>query len=773
MGGGGKNQEVEVPTYYMSEHHGICHWGEGITLVTVYAGDKLVMNTWNSDVTIHNLNRQNLFGGLKKEGGIKGKMTILPGKPDQVLPAHVAARYGGTPDSVPACRGIFSVFYSGYDDTVNVPNDPITGEPDYLNSTYVPGDVRGCLVAAVNPYIKNKRYRLRRPSRAPGLNPAYQYISLPNRSDGVGQVASNPAYVLYELKTNTVWGEGRSPSTIDIASFNAAAVTLYNENFGIGFKWMRQSTIETVTSEIIDHIQAALYDDPATGLLTLKLLRADYDVATLPTLTPSNCKLSHFKRKLWGEVTGEVTVTWTNPENEQEESVTVHDLSVIQAQGGSPVAAGRNFYMIRSAELAARVAERELVAMSHPLAACDATVHRPEVAYRPGDVVKITWPEHGLQNLPMRIMEVSPGSSMSGKMKLKLQEDIFALPPAQYIEPVQTLWDAQDGLPEDLVFNLATLPAYMTAKVLNKQTVGQLEYPSAAAGILVARPTTSYVSYDVYANVTNVIGGMLSGVVSTNAFPSSAQLAAPSGRASHSAIEIKNLSGPFPTEGDFVFLGGVNGEICVCTGFDPLTMQISLQRGCLDTVPSFYGTNTDVYIIKYSLNNVTDNVERSVGEEVDYRFLPATFRSILNLGDATQFSTTLTDRAYKPLRPANCKVNSDGFGPVTYSGTGDLFCSWSNRNRVTESQIVQSWNGANVNPEAGQTTNIRVYDNVTNALIIEYLQLPGTSHVIPIGDVAGSGDIRINFSSFIPAASNPLGADLESSRSFNIVVNGV
>jgi hypothetical protein len=143
-------------------------------------------------------------------------------------------------------------------------------------------------------------------------------------------------------------GHGLTDILIDVDSFEDAGVVLYNEPLGLSMIWTRQSSIQDFIQEVLDHIQAALFVDPQTGLLTLKLIRGDYDVGTLPTIDPSNATLTNFGRKLWGEIVNEISVTWTNPDNEQDETVTVHDLASITTQGGI-ISDSRNYYGVRYA----------------------------------------------------------------------------------------------------------------------------------------------------------------------------------------------------------------------------------------------------------------------------------------------------------------------------------------------------------------------------------------------------------------------------------------
>ncbi|TGW05671.1 phage tail protein, partial [Mesorhizobium sp. M2D.F.Ca.ET.145.01.1.1] len=199
----------------------------------------------------------------------------------------------------------------------------------------------GFYFGANNPYLRALAARVRRPSI--GLNPAIALIRIPDDSNGNQQYASNPGHMIYECLTNTDWGMGELPSAINKAAFETAAQTLYDEGMCLNMIWTRQSEVGKFVGEILTHIRGAAFVDPSTGKHTLKLLRGDYDVDTLPVIDPSNAKLSTFKRKTWGDISNEVVVTYTNAETGKDASVTSQDLAGIAAEGGV-VSSGQNYY---------------------------------------------------------------------------------------------------------------------------------------------------------------------------------------------------------------------------------------------------------------------------------------------------------------------------------------------------------------------------------------------------------------------------------------------
>ena len=75
----------------------------------------------------------------------------------------------------------------------------------------------------------------------------------------------NPAHVIRECLTNTIWGIGVSESNIDDESFRNAADTLYDENMGMSIKWTDSTSIQEFVDNIKEHINAQLYLDRVTN----------------------------------------------------------------------------------------------------------------------------------------------------------------------------------------------------------------------------------------------------------------------------------------------------------------------------------------------------------------------------------------------------------------------------------------------------------------------------------------------------------------------------
>ena len=547
----------------------------------------------------------------------------------------------------------------------------------------------------------------------------------------------NPAHIIHECLTDTSYGMGTPVAALDDAAFTAAADTLFDESFGMSLLWTRQSSIQDFIQEILDHIQGVLYVDPATGLLTLSLIRGDYDEGTLDVLDPDNADLTNFSRKLWGDIVNEIIVTWTNPENEQEETITVQDDSSIATQGGI-VSDSRNYYGVRNAQLAMDLAMRDLRSAGQPLASCEAEVDRSQWALRPASVIKLTWPEYGLSELVMRVQSVDYGKPGEPMIKLLLMEDVYGLDIGSYDAPPSSEWVDPSADPSALeTVDILTLPYFFSLDSSVSAFVDSPEYPEVLSGVLATTTNSDTYAYQLWDEVVlpngstewqslgtlNVIGyGELSTALAAEAATAS--------------VSFSNVIGnTSPTVGGFVIIGdaGETGNEIAMVDVDD--GDYDLVRGVLDTIPRAWPAGTPVWFIDGS-TVYEDSVVRSAAETVSYKLRSQTSQGLLALADAPLESATLTERPWLPNRPANVTAHGGAWStqsaPIDAITRADSWVTvtWAIRNRIDEDVLVLAWTDASGTAETGQTTTIEVRD-LDGVLLTTHDGLTGTSFDVP------------------------------------------
>jgi len=597
------------------------------------------------------------------------------------------------------------------------------------------------------------------------------------RADGsIGWLPNaNPAHMIYECMTDQDWGKADDPALIDVASFQAAAITLKNEFFGLSIKWIRSGEIGAFIQEILDHIQAVLFQDPESGLWTLKLLRADYDPATAPILDPSNCRLSNRKRRLWGEITNEIVLTYTNPETEEEATVTSHDLASIAIQGGIK-SDTRNYYGIRDPHLAKIVADRDVRAASYPLFSAEAEVDRTMWRIKPGSVVRLNWPQDGIANMLMRVMDVDYGSPKDRTIKLGLTEDIFAVDQSEFSAIQPSLWVSDRRDPSALDAESAvTAPLPMMLRNGATLTDVDAAYPAAAVVLMGDEDGYNPLDIEVHTTKTDPTGSASVEPVLTmqpaRSWVTPAVLVPEAGSRLPSAL-IDAISLGDASAGDLYMLGTLESvsELVMLDTFDTATDEWVVARGIWDTIPLTWAIGTRLWEFPVGRSRL-DPAERAAGETVTYRLLPRTTMGQLPYGGAADLTLTVTNRPHAPFRPAKCELNGAGFGGFEHRDGGvappPVIATWANRDRAAEDSIYRRWTDATVTPEVGQTTSLLIL-NAAGVMQSEITGLTGTSHEIPFVDLQVVGVGFVEFRSVRDGLTSITGAR----RAFDVRASG-
>jgi len=531
----------------------------------------------------------------------------------------------------------------------------------------------------------------------------------------------NPAHIIRECLTNTEWGMALPGSAIDDTSFTDAANVLYDEGFGLSLTWSGQSDVETFVNEILGHIDATYGTDPETGKFFIKLIRGGYDVGLLPELTEDNCRIIQFNRKGMGETTNEVVVTWTNPANEGEETVTVHDLANYSAQGVL-ISSSRNYYGIRSASLAIRVALRELNKASQPLATFEVEANRVAWRWKSGDVIKVTYPEYGLNGLPCRITNINYGKAGTMGIRITLIEDVFDMPADSYVVSDGSYWEPPTtSVPSLSQAKVITAPYFAVARSMGDSAASAIAYPEVFAMVL-ASGVGSFA--EVYSPAVNALGDTeyaYTGAVPTIGY---AQLAAGLVPEVTSSVAVSHLVGTNPAAGVMAIIGEpATGEICIVESGDATGMV--LRRGMLDTTPRVWTSGTPIRFIEWDAS-LSDGVSNVAGSTVAYRVAPDGSSGEGYLAASVTFDA----RPYKPFRPANVKLNGV-LWPVSVAGP-DMSVTWAHRNRTLETSVPLTWDEASISAEAGTSYTLKIY-SPSDDLLFTGTGITGTSQPLAFG----------------------------------------
>lgn len=761
--GGGEDPKMQVTDYYASAHYGLCH-GEVDEFNGVWYGEKRVWEGSLSGPAILGVAKGELFGGNKVEGGLVGTFTFMPGGEDQAAPQpllRALARNGAissaSASQAPAYRGVCSVFLSGGVGLLDGSQDVLTGNDYGGNSGGLFGSFASRLAGAKGSanigsntaYIKPFWFKVRRRPKQCPFNTA---IEVP-RGDGRTMVLANPAGIIYECMVNGDWGMGLSASQIDDDAFTEAADALAAEGFGLGLLWHRQESVEDFIGSVLAHIDAALSFDPFTGLFRIKLIRGGYDIDELPVFGPDNAKLETFDRTGWGETINEIVVKWTNPLTEKEETVSVHDTANISVQGGALISETREFPGIRNAELALRVATRELLTASSSMVRAELTINRTGWRLMPGDVIALRWPLYGFDRLAMRVTQVDYGAPGSSQIKVNLIEDIFSLPESSFVASPGTGWVNPAREPTPLIdAHVFSLPYFIALQRAGGDPAGiNSDLDTDFVTMLATHDATQVSSYDMVEATTAPNGDPAWQVLTKGGIAPRGELDGAMPAAVTSTPTLVNLTRNDVTPGALLWIGPFtpDGEAAYIVDVDYQTFEVELRRGVLDTTPKDWDAGTEVWVYSEGLLAI-GTTDREVGDTVTLRGLPRTSLGRLSVDDASNVSGTLDARMHRPYRAGNLRAFGELFpDPGTYPEY-PVTVTWSHRNRLTETQTPVTWDANGISAETGVEYRVRVEaireDGSVDGEVDEVTQ-SGTEYVLDDADIpsglAGSPFIRV------------------------------
>lgn len=559
---------------------------------------------------------------------------------------------------------------------------------------------------------------------------------------------AGPAHIIRECLTDAVWGMGTPASQIDDASFGAAADALFEEEFGLSMLWTQQSSIESFVQDVLDHIQATLFVHPRTGLFNLKLLRADYNPDGLPILDDSNCKVVDFRRRTPGETVNEIVVTWTNPRNEQEVTVSVQNILAVAQNGGQIVSATRDYHGIRNRKLAKQVAIRDLTEATALLVSAEVEVNRTGWGIVPGDVVKLADPVNEGEYLVMRVGKVSYGTPASPTIKLALMEDVFSKTRPEiedFPAPESDLVVAPSPRPVKQTRPL-TLNYFLATSFIGANNVDDA-YPSTGAMVLAwtDRPKTN--GYILMAEEVDAAGDsfyarrgqmdLISAASLASDWPFETETMVPAS----GGLDYKSKSGRKARKLCYGLIGGSgkpDEEMELVQFVKQVDDDWRVKRGVLDTIPRPWPAGTQILIFGTD-QALFDLKERSVDELVHYKLRPVTEKGTLREDRAPVVTFRPTDRLYLPTRPGNVKFNGADPSETVLDATAlsEITVTWATRNRLEEDSVILSWDAASVAMEAGQTTLLVITDLAGNTLS-EIDAGSATSYDVPVGAFSGN-----------------------------------
>lgn len=700
--------------------------GAGGVKLREFQIDEKVVWSGNLAAGTFSFDKSNLFGGEEKEGGYAGTIDYYGGSWTQVYNPYLESQLQKTGKKARNCKGNTYLIWRG----------PSSGKV----TAQTPNGYVG-----ISTSIKPFSFVLQRFPDALGQS---QYTII-NETD------ANPIEWAFELLTNGDYGANIPAANVDLAAFRAAAKTVFDDGLGLSVLWDADAELEEVINDINELIDGAIYVDRTTGLWTVKLARADYNIADLPIFDAKNGVLEEveFSTNTGKDAPAEIIVPFVDKsQNFKTREANFKDGATRRNQA-APSQLTRNIYGVANGTQAARLAFREARVFASNLRKTILKLDRRAHALRPFSLFRYQREDletGDLLDVVFRSARIDDGKLFDGEIEVEALEDVFSLGTLHYAPPAPTNWQPISGAA------IAVINGYLSEQPF---------FLSGAASRLwsfAKQPNGAQRNYDLFTKAATE--STYSAQTRNDDFAPTGTIAGAYNRtnpidASNSLIVtmesgLERLIDATPAEiagsGANMFLFADTGEICAFedvtdNGNGTATLN-RVWRGLFDTTIEKHNANARVWFFSYGQSLPETGI--SAGVQYQAKHVPNSLGGALELENAAVFNFTPSARALRPLAPVYLTVGGVFNASAIPTAGNPINFAWRSRNRLTQTEILAQ-DAANVPAETGARYAIKVFAE-NGDLLNTYEDIAGESFV------------------YTPELQTADGADTETALSFVI-----
>lgn len=661
--------------YRLDMHLAICHGP--VEEATFFVDDKNIAHSRRVNGTLtHNLVQPvtagehevflpDFFGGYRKEGGLLGFFEFMDGSESQINTYLV----DNMNSLAPGYRGIASILLKNF----------------YLSAN--------------STYLKPWSAKVKRISAGwNGVVPNPTKVELPDKQ-------MNPAHIIYQALTDPEWGMGQPIADMDDVVFFAAMDRLYDENFGLSFVWVQQSSVEDFIQEVANHIGAQVYINPYDGKWGIKLIRDDYDAGLLDVFDENNSEMVSFERSGYHERINELTVNYQTLDGEAA-TITMHNIAAIQSTG-SIINHTVDYPGIRNAELAAKVCLRDLKIGSAPLSKLVIKTNRDAWAMKPGDVFKYSNSNLGLNGVVYRCIKVTKGTLENPEITITATEDYFSLPTNAYSLGQSGLWEDPNQDPDDISIFRIEETSYL-------DLVGQLGETAVAAlssGLFVQAMAVKPAQQNTFLSLqhSSVNNNTQFEEVTQTGYTPVNTLAA---NISKDDGVILLSSGAGLSSLSLGSVAYLNNEQLRIDAINTGNNSITVGRACGDTIPEEHSLGDRIWF--YEGFGAIYNNETPPANNY-FKLLGVNAIGETDTLDFTSVLLNPSSRHLLPYPPANLRINSNYWPALIASG--DFSIAWNSRNKLEQGGDIVDWYSTGYSPDPADSFTLVIRDPADNVLV--------------------------------------------------------
>lgn len=563
----------------------------------------------------------------------------------------------------------------------------------------------------------------------------------------------NPIHKIREVLTDYT-AMNKPEAMINDANFMAAADRIWDEGLGVSGSFTEKSCKEAI-DELLYHIEAGIRVNRQTGLYEIVLFRDDLlDLDNAQLFDKSNIKTFSIETANIDDVINSVNVNYYDRDYIKDSSFSLDELgSILSNQSNAETLDFPYFMNRRNAEL---VGNWKLKQLSTPTRKGSFTTGKYDARkINRYDVVKLTWHNQNMIEVPIRIMKIGLGDGRDNTVTLDWVEVIpyssivfptinvdpptsNVLPPQPnqsvafempYFEAVQRFGQTQ--VDTELANNLDLGYLMVATKKPQNNSINALLYTDNGTGY----QQTSIVDYCPVVQLDQDISYL------------------------DTSFAVKNVSSISQAEVGTLIL--CDEELMVYQNYDDVTKILTVKRAALDTVPKPHFQDAVFYF--YDAFSAFDSEQYVLSEVIDAKVLTTTPSGVQELADATVLSVEMDARAIRPYPPANVKINN-AYYPAELASNADMVLTWVDRNRVQQTGgDVLGYFDAGVTIETGVTYSAEVFEGTSQVYsqtnisantvtVLSGIFTPGLSYTVRLKSVRDGIDSLNYFEHTLTAA---------------------
>lgn len=516
----------------------------------------------------------------------------------------------------------------------------------------------------------------------------------------------NPIHKVREIITDDT-AMNKPEAMINDANFKAAADRIWNEGLGVSGSFTGKSCKEAI-DELLYHIEAGIRVNRQTGLYEIILFRDDLlDLDNAQIFDKGNIKTFSIETANIDDVINSVNVNYYDRDNIKDSSFSLDEIgSILSNQSNAETLDFPYFMNRRNAEL---VGNWKLKQLSTPTRKGSFTTGKYDARkINRYDVVKLTWHNQNMIEVPIRIMKIGLGDGRDNTVTLDWVEVIpyssIVFPAINVDPPTSVVLPPQPN--QSVAFEMPYFEAV--------QRFGQTQVDTELAN----NPDLGYLMVATKKPQNNSINALLFTDNGTGYQQTSIVDYCPVVQLDQdisyldASFAVKNVSAISQAEVGTLIL--CDKELMVYQSYDTETKILTVKRAALDTVPKPHSQDAVFYF--YDAFNAFDSEQYVLSEVIDAKVLTTTPSGVQELDDVTALSVEMDARPIRPYPPANVKIN-DEYYPIEIET--DLVVTWVDRNRLQQTGgSILGWTDGGVALESGASTMLTIKELDVDNLVI-------------------------------------------------------